>query len=293
MRTEIVSTAAQPRAEVIPAQANTDEQMVALWLNRSSSPRTRRNYLRWASRFLAFTGKPLVAVTVGDLQAFGRSISDKAPASQALALSALKSLLTCAYEMGYIRFNPGKAVKAPAVKRTLAERILAEGDVQRLLHLEPNPRNRALLTLIYAAGLRVSEATGLRWRDLQPRDKGGQVTVLGKGSKTRAVLLSPSVWALLQALPMCEKDAPVFRSRKGGELHASQVHRIVKAAARRAGISPEASCHWLRHAHASHALDRGAPIHLVQATLGHRSVATTGIYLHARPSESSGLYLAV
>jgi site-specific recombinase XerD len=85
----------------------------------------------------------------------------------------------------------------------------------------------------------------------------------------------------------------VFRSRKGGPLDASQVHRIVKAAAERAGLSGEVSAYRLRHAHASHSLDRGAPIHLVQQTLGHASVATTGRYLHARPTDSSARYLGV
>jgi integrase/recombinase XerD len=68
---------------------------------------------------------------------------------------------------------------------------------------------------------------------------------------------------------------------------------IVLEAAQRAGVELAVSPHWLRHAHASHALDRGAPIHLVQATLGHASVATTGHYLHARPTDSSARYLAV
>jgi integrase/recombinase XerD len=70
-----------------------------------------------------------------------------------------------------------------------------------------------------------------------------------------------------------------------------QVHRIVEAAAARAGLGAAVSAHWLRHAHASHALDRGAPISLVQTTLGHASVATTGRYLHARPRDSSARYL--
>jgi integrase/recombinase XerD len=89
-------------------------------------------------------------------------------------------------------------------------------------------------------------------------------------------------------------NEPVFSSRKlGGHLDRSQVLRVVQAAARRAGVAGKVSPHWMRHAHASHALDRGAPIHLVQATLGHSSVATTGRYLHARPTESSSKYLAV
>ncbi|MDP9438497.1 MAG: tyrosine-type recombinase/integrase, partial [Actinomycetota bacterium] len=94
-------------------------------------------------------------------------------------------------------------------------------------------------------------------------------------------------------------DSPLFRSRKkgpGGEPKAitvRQAERVVKEAARAAGLknASEVSPHWLRHAHASHAMDRGAKIHLVQATLGHASVSTTGRYLHARPDESSALYL--
>ncbi len=85
----------------------------------------------------------------------------------------------------------------------------------------------------------------------------------------------------------------MFRSRRGGHLDPAQAWRIVRAAAERAGLDLPVSPHWLRHAHASHALDRGAPIHLVQATLGHASVATTGRYLHARPTDSSSRYLAV
>src|SRR5690606_21296856 len=108
----------------------------------------------------------------------------------------------------------------------------------------------------------------------------------------RTVLMPESVWKALMSLCGDEKDGhPVFRSRKGGHLHESQVWRIVRRAAERAGIDKNVSSHWLRHAHASHALDRGAPIHLVQATLGHSSIATTGKYLHARPTESSGSYL--
>jgi integrase/recombinase XerD len=101
------------------------------------------------------------------------------------------------------------------------------------------------------------------------------------------------VWQQLQALRGEAKAAdPVFPSRKGGgSLDVSQVRRIVYLAARQAGLEQKVSPHWMRHAHASHALDRNAPIHLVQATLGHASVSTTGRYLHARPTDSSAFYL--
>jgi site-specific recombinase XerD len=142
---------------------------------------------------------------------------------------------------------------------------------------------------------RVSEACGLTWRDVQERGDAGQVTVYGKGGKTRAVLLSAATWAeLVRLRGNAPNDDPVFPSKRTGRhLNESAVWRVVRAAAQRAGIAAGVSPHWLRHAHASHALDRGAPIHLVQATLGHSSVATTGRYLHARPTDSTARYLPV
>ncbi len=119
--------------------------------------------------------------------------------------------------------------------------------------------------------------------------------MFGKHGKTRAVLLPASVRRALAALRgEAGPDAPVFPSdRGGGCLGRTAVHRIVKSAVQRAGLPPGISAHWMRHAHASHALDRGAPVSLVQASLGHASVATTGRYLHARPGDGSARYLGL
>ena len=191
-------------------------------------------------------------------------------------------------------FDVAAPLRLPALREKLAERILEETDVLKMIALENMPRNKAILLTFYAAGFRVAELCSLKWSDLQNRDKSGQITVFEKGSKTRTILLPQTVWNALQALRGDANDnAPVFRSRKRGHLDESQVWRIVSKAAKRAALEKAVSCHWLRHAHASHALDRGAPIHLVQATLGHSSIATTGKYLHARPTDSSANYLPV
>jgi integrase/recombinase XerD len=152
-----------------------------------------------------------------------------------------------------------------------------------------------LLRLLYTAGLRVDEIAHLAWRDLRERGDAGQVTAYGKGGKTRVVLLPASVWhELLSIRDGAAPDAPIFASRtRGGFLTTTQVRRLVYAAAAAASLDERPSPHWLRHAHATHALERGAAIHLVQATLGHSSVATTGRYLHARPTDSSARYLPV
>lgn len=285
----VVSTA----TATIPTQADSDTQLIGLWLSGRSA-KTIRAYESDARAFLLHCGKPIRSVTVGDVQAFAAANEKQASATQARKLSAVKSLLSFAHRVGFVTFNVGAVVKLPSIKNTLAERITDEASVQKLLALNSDGRNGAILKLIYGAGLRISEACSLTWRDLSAREDAGQVTVYGKGGKTRVIIVSATVWAALMALRNnSTSDAPVFASRKGGHLDPAQVHRIIKDAATKAGLPDAFSAHWLRHAHASHSIDRGAPIHLVQATLGHSSVATTGRYLHARPTESSGKYLAV
>ena len=288
-----VAGALSPAAGAIAPCSDQDGELVRLWLH-GRPPTTRRAYTGDVGRFLAAVAKPLVAVTLGDVQAYADSLADLAPATQARQLSAVKSLLAFGHRIGVLPVNVGAALRLPKLRSRLAERILPEATVQRLLALEVDPRNRVLLRLAYAGGLRVSELVGLAWRDLQPREDAGQVTVFGKGGKTRTVLLSAATWTELTALRHdAGADDPVFRSRRGGHLDPRQVRRIVLGAAQRAGLEAKVSPHWLRHAHASHALDRGAPVHLVAATLGHASIATTGKYAHARPSDSSSRYLAV
>lgn len=277
-----------------PAQASTDSELVRLWLH--GRPRnTQRAYLREVERFLGFAQKTLNLVTLSDVQEFSDSLSTMKPSSVSRALASVKSLMSFAHQVGYVQFNVGTAIRLPSVRNRRAERILTEEQVMRMLALTKNPRDHALIRLAYASALRVSELASLSWRDLTERGDSGQVSVLTKGGKTHTVLLSTGTWNELVALRPIEASdqCPVFVSRNGSRLSTAQIHRVVVAAARRAGISQSVSTHWLRHAHASHALDRGAPIHLVSQTLNHSNLATTSVYVHARPSESSGKYLGI
>jgi integrase/recombinase XerD len=274
--------------------ASCDEKLLEIWLH-GRSPHTQRAYRADIDRFLDAQRKPLGQITLSDLQQFADSLEHLAPASRYRTLSAIKSLLAFAHQIGYLPFDVGRALRLPAVRSRLAERILSEAELHRILSLEEDARNRAMLTLLYGSGVRVSELCGLSWRDLQPQGDSGQITVFGKGGRTRAIRLPVSVWKLLDGLRKdATPDDPIFGSRKvknGGRLRPLAVFRVVRKAAQRAGIEVNVSPHWFRHAHASHSLDRGAPIHLVQATLGHRSITTTGRYLHARPNDSSSRFL--
>jgi site-specific recombinase XerD len=293
-----------PQSGLGPAAGGAaDANLVELWLSMKTSGHTRRAYAGDIARFIEFVHKPLCLVTLTDLQAWAEHLAEVRiiggktgtlkPASRNRALTALKSLLSFAQEAGYLPFNVGIAVKLLPNRDSLAQRILEESEVARLIEAAPPGRNRVLLKLLYVSGVRVSEVCGLKWCDAMPRQEDGQISVFGKGGKTRNILLKSKTWqALLSLRGEAAATDPIFPSRKGGgPLDVSQVRRIVYKAARKAGLLQKVSPHWMRHAHASHALDRRAPIHLVQATLGHASVSTTGRYLHARPTESSSFYL--
>ena len=177
---------------------------------------------------LATVGKPIAAVTLADLQAWTGTLAFAAlaPASRARKIGAVKSLLSFAEKTGLLPFNVGAALRVPPVKNVLAERIFEEADVIRLIALEPDKRNHALLRLGYLAGLRICEICGLRWRDTKRRTGGGQITVFGKGGKTRVVVLPGAMWKeLVELRGEAGDDDPVFRSQKGGALDRSQVHR--------------------------------------------------------------------
>lgn len=281
---------------VVPQQADSDQHLIELWLH-GRSRHTIRAYRANAEKFVATVQKPLQRITLGDIQEYANQLAGSGLqlSSVYCAMSAVKSLFAFGHRLGYLPFDIARPLRLPALRETLAERILEEADVLRMIALERMPRNRAILLTLYAGGFRVAELCSLKWSDLQVRNEAGQITVFGKGNKTRSVLMPLSVWNTVQALRQGAGDSTaVFRSRKGGgHLDESMVWRIVRKAAKRASIEKAVSCHWLRHAHASHALDRGAPIHLVQATLGHSSIQSTGKYLHARPTDSSSGYLPI
>ena len=285
----LAHTAATP-AYRIQSGAATNEKIVQLWLH-GKSPHTQAFYARVGSQLAQQVEKPFQWLTLEDVQSFANYLESLglASSSQNTYLSAVKSLFSFASKSGMIQGNVGAAIKPPRAKDCLSQKILNSETVSRLIASEPSERNRLLLKLLYFGGLRASEIVSLIWRDLNE----GCLTVYGKGGRTRVIRL-PSflVSELLAFRNVRPAMAPMFPSRKGGKaLRRETVTQLVKEAAVRVGADPGTSAHWLRHCHASHSLAKGAPINLVQQTLGHANVATTSKYLHVRPEQSSSLYL--
>lgn len=288
--------------------ARSDAELTVLWLDRYDSPATQRAYRGDLELFRAFlTSLPTVAseelparpatlhdVKLVHLTAFSKHLRDHGSvSSHARRLSAVKSLLSFAHETGYLVFNVGAAIKPPKRRNQLAERILSQDEVYALIQAAPAGRNRTLLRFLYLSGARISEALQLRWAEVHMDKDRLMVTLHGKGGKTRHVPLPMSLCKDLEALQRTRlSNGVVFESVRGHPLRQTDAWDIVRAAATRAGLRHKPSPHWLRHAHASHALRRGAPPHLVQHTLGHASLATTSDYVHVESNESSSMFLA-
>jgi len=293
--------ALEPTASTSMTRANTDEKLIRLFLGTKSSPNTKLTYETAITQFVEFIGgREIATVTLEDLVDYKEhiQIAFASAHTRKLKLNAVKSLLSFAVKVGYVRFNVGAAVEAERAGNRLAERILSEAEVLNILNNTKKLRDRLVIQLLYASGGRVSEIANLKWKDLKQNGESGQITVVGKGNVQRSILLSRNTFkALMQYKPKDAVDTNyLFVSQRNKtekhNLDSSAIWRIVKNAGEKVGLA-NVSPHWFRHSHASHALDRGASIVLVKDTLGHANIATTNGYLHAKPNDSSALHLSI
>lgn len=266
-----------------------DEQFVNLWLSGRPES-TQKTYRGTATKFLKVlrsSGTGIKEATVADLVTWVEGLHGK-ERTQARMVSTIKSLLSFAYRTGYTTFNVGRVLKCPKTASDLHERILEVDAVQGLIQSASPGMEKTFVLFVYASGARVSEACGLRFKDI----RGNRVTLVrGKGNKTRTIVVPPAIVKSLLALrgDLDEDRSIVFKSKWGTPLQPRTAQMLLKRVSERAG--EVATPHYLRHAHATHALENGAPIHVVQRCLGHANVATTSQYLHARPTEGASQFL--
>ena len=273
--------------------ASSDRELILVWLGDKSDT-TQVSYHSTVSKFIEFIAKPLAEVKLEDLQLWERGLKARfKPTTVANKVLVIKSLFSFAVKTGYLTINVGSFLKTPKAKETIAERILDLEDVRGLIKYGVRcERDRLMLSLMYGCGLRVSEVINLTWNDLRPHGDGGKATVFGKGSKTRVVLIPDKLWCAVKEFEKYHRvNQYVFISRNHNKMDRSVVHRMIKRACKRAGVDERASAHWLRHSHASHSLEAGCNLRLLQQSLGHASVTTTERYLHISPDAGSSQFI--
>jgi integrase/recombinase XerC len=223
-------------------------------------------------------------------------------ASIARKLSAIRSFFRYLVREGIIPKNPIEQVSSPKLDKRLPSFLTLE-EVERLLSAPDlstplGQRDRALLELLYASGLRVSELVGLTLEQIDLETN--EIRVLGKGSKERVVLMGlPAVEALKNYLEQGrnqllgkKRSQALFLNRYGQPLLERSVQRLLNQYAKKAGIGKRVHPHLLRHTFATHMLDGGADLRVVQELLGHARLTSTQIYTHVTKGQARKVYLS-
>lgn len=273
--------------------SNSINEAIKQWLY-GKSPSTIRNYSRVIKNYIDYLGDTHIAnSTKSDLRDYIELLISQGASTNTLNTygNIIKSFFSFLNMESHVITNITANVKVPKPVSAVRERILTRQEIDAMITLESNQRNRLILQLLFFCGLRVSELTSLKWQDIKDNGSTAYIHVTGKGNKQRTLIIPVLLWQQIKAFKgSSDNNSPVFPSRKGGS-HLTQkaVWDIVSTASNRIGIS--ASPHWLRHTHATLALQNGADVHQVSTSLGHASIATTSKYLHARPDNCSSLYL--
>jgi integrase/recombinase XerD len=239
---------------------------------RGYSPKTVISYLKHNNDFLKFVNKTAEAITIDDVKSFlAHLIADKesAPRTVSQARSALIFYYNEVLQKGFTN------IKVPKVKSSLPS-VLTKDEVKRLLESSNNEKSNLMITTLYSSGLRVSELVKLKWKDLELEQKIAWVRA-GKGNKDRMVILSE---LLVKKLSQLDRDSEYIFPGKNGPLSTRNIQEIVHDAAHRAGIDKKVTPHTLRHSFATHLLEAGNDIRLIQELLGHSNLQTTQIYTH-------------
>lgn len=290
-RTESRSAAADAALE---AELQEIERFAdALWMERGLSNHTLaayRNDLAGLAAWLLRRGTRLLTARRQDLLDYlsSRVLEGARPRTTARLLSSLRRFYRHQVREGRLQEDPSVRIDSPRIGRPLPD-TLSEQDVDTLLQTPDSAdalglRDRAMLELLYACGLRVSELVGLTTDQVNLVQ--GVVRLMGKGGKERLVPLGEEAvdWLqryLIEARPQLAIDARhLFVSRRGkGMTRQTFWHRLRKYAVK-AGINKHLSPHTLRHAFATHLLNHGADLRVVQMLLGHSDLSTTQIYTH-------------
>lgn len=273
-----------------------DEFCDTLWLEDGLARNTLESYRRDVRQFAQWLigrgSSGLLAAGKADVLAYlaARLAAGVRARSSARLLSSLKRFYRYALQCGKLAADPTLTIDAPALPRALPK-TLGEAEVEALLAAPRTDtalglRDRAMLETLYASGLRVSELVGLRVAQLS-RD-AGIVRVMGKGAKERLVPLGEEAleWAeryVEEARPVLLAGRPseaFFVTGRGEGMTRQAFWYLVKRYAREAGIAKAISPHVLRHAFATHLLNHGADLRVVQMLLGHSDISTTQIYTH-------------
>jgi|TARA_Y100000310_G_scaffold342122_1_gene443881 site-specific recombinase XerD len=242
---------------------------------RGFSKNTLRNYVDHNKRFREYIKKDLKDVTGNDVKqymAFLMSEKNQKPASVSLMISSLKFMFK-----EVLKKNVFDDIKTPKQEKKIPT-VLTKEEIKKMLEMTKNFKHKVLIEFLYSSGLRVSECASIKIDDIDLHEKMGTIRA-GKGNKDRHIILSEQlIEDLREYLAGRSDDNPYVFNIRDTHITIRQAQRIVKEASRRAEIKKRVFCHALRSSFATHLLDSGVDIRVIQELLGHSNLQTTQRY---------------
>jgi len=279
-------------------------------IERQASPHTLRNYLSDLHQFVRFASDRLgskasftpAQINASLIRDFLSMLYQQGVGHTTLArkLASLRSFLHFLQQQGYVSDNVAEQVQSPKIRRPLPN-VLPIDQVFALLDTPMTPstalslRDQALLELLYASGIRVSELVALDMQDVDLHS--GTLRVQGKGRRERQVFFGKTAAQALRAYlegrpsaPQGQETPALFVNYRGGRLSTRGVQLLIKKHCQRTGLPARTSPHTMRHAFATHLLDNGADLRAIQELLGHQQLSTTQKYTHVSTDRMLEVY---
>lgn len=261
-----------------------------LELNLNYSNNTIKSYDNDLRKIITyFEKKDLLNLTIKDIEKYLNTLNELAPSSISHNISSLKTFYNYLVKVGKCNINPMSGIKQPKLGTHLPTYLTIE-EVERLLDIEIetpfDARNKAMLELMYATGLRISEVVSLEFNNIDYDEC--IIRVMGKGSKERIVPINDIALECLKDYienyrPLMIKNNMnnyLFLNNHGNMMTRQGVFKVLKKECLLKGITKNVSPHTLRHTFATHLLENGADLRIIQELLGHSDIATTQIYTH-------------
>ena len=269
-----------------------EEFLRYLLIDKGYSNNTIESYKRDLEKFLIFNNdKDISSIKNSDLKEYIKYLNEENLNEKSIArnISSIKSFYKFLVIQKYITNNPSDSIFQPKLKKSLPN-ILTEEEVLKLLDIKLTDnfsyRNKAMLELMYASGLRVSELVNLKLQDIDLNQD--IIRTFGKGSKERVIPIGDYAKEYLEKYiyeyrgSMLKKEASeyLFLNNHGKKMTRQGFFKIIKKITQEKGINKDLSPHTLRHSFASHLLKHGADLRTIQELLGHSDISTTQIYTH-------------
>ncbi|MBU1204109.1 MAG: site-specific integrase [Nanoarchaeota archaeon] len=238
---------------------------------RGFSQKTKKTYLSIFKGFMGFSNKKVKECSVEDIKGYLAHLNKKGRTNISL------NLVISALKFSFFVFGKNINIKRPTKEKHLPS-VLSKEEVKRIINSVQNPKHKLILKTIYGLGLRVSEAVNLKPEHIEFNRK--MVLIKNsKGNKDRYVFLPNMLEGDLQRYIQLGKNSYVFQGRKG-KLTTKTIQKVFENALKKSGIGKKASCHTLRHSFATHLLENGVDVRIIQKLLGHSKLETTQVYTH-------------